>query len=192
MQTNQGSQPPVAGWRGSGVGGGPGTTRSAPQILGGAVPSLLSTQCLKLAFLLVFCQDSSLMFPSYFLSIHSGGRRFCLTTVSDILFECPQAGTTLSPVRTYLTLGTLGTSMRRSTLVLSVPEHPKSRSEKQRGTARPRREASLAGSRSARALPGGTHALWQARCFSGALRLSKPQAGGLNDDAGGTWNTPGT
>lgn len=77
-------------------------------------------------------------------------------------------------------------------MVLSVPEHPKSRSEKQRGTARPRREASLAGSRSARALPGGTHALWQARCFSGALRLSKPQAGGLNDDAGGTWNTPGT
>lgn len=97
-----------------------------------------------------------------------------------------------SPIRTYLNWGTLGTSMKRSTLGLLVPEHPKSRSEKQRGTARPRREASLAGSGSARALPGGTHALWQARCSSGALRLSKPQAGGLNDYAGGTWNTPGT
>ena len=32
----------------------------------------------------------------------------------------------------------------------------------------------LAGSGSASALPGGTHALWQARYFSGALRLLKP------------------
>lgn len=142
VQMNQGSWPPVTGWHGSGAGGGPGTMRSVPLIRGGAVPSLLSTQCLKLVFLLVFCWDSSLIFPSYFLSIHPGGRRFCLTTVSDILFEYPQAGTTLGPIRTYLAWGTLGTSTRRSTLVLSEPECPKSRSEKQTGTSRPRREMS--------------------------------------------------
>ena len=122
--------------------GGPGTMRSVPLIRRGAVPSLFSTQCLKLVFLLVFYWDSSLIFPSYFLSIHPGGRRFCLTSVSDILFEYPQAGTTLGPIRTYLAWGTLGTSTRRSTLVLSEPECPKSRSEKQTGTSRPRREMS--------------------------------------------------
>lgn len=62
VQMNQGSWPPVTGWHGSGAGGGPGTMRSAPLIRRGAVPFLLSTQCLKLVFLLVFCWDSSRFF----------------------------------------------------------------------------------------------------------------------------------
>ena len=191
VQMNQGSWPPVTGWHGSGAGGGPGTMRSAPLIRRGAVPFLLSTQCLKLVFLLVFCWDSSLIFPSYFLSIHPGGRRFCLTTVSDILLEYPQAGTTLGPIRTYLTWGTLGTSMRRSTLVLSEPERPKSRSEKQEHQDQEGRRPP--GRFRVCQHPSGrdTHSV-ASKVLLGCPLALEAQAGGLNDDASGTWNTPGT
>ena len=131
------------------------------------------------------------IFPSYFLSIHPGGRRFCLTAVSDILLEYPQAGTTLGPIRTYLTWGTLGTSMRRSTLVLSEPERPKSRSEKQEHQDQEGRRPPGRFRVCQRPSGRDTHSV-ASKVLLGCPLALEAQAGGLNDDASGTWNTPGT
>lgn len=68
----------------------------APRILGGAVPSVLSTQCLGWRSCLVFARIllCCCSLAISFLFILGAG---ILSASPDLLFECPQAGTTSVP-----------------------------------------------------------------------------------------------
>ena len=85
VQTNWGCRPLVTGRRGSGAGGRPGdhvVCTSAPR---GSCPLLAQHPVSEVpCSCLFFCWDFSLIFPSYYLSIRPGGRRSCLTIVSDL------------------------------------------------------------------------------------------------------------